>query len=101
MPRFEQFSDKDLPYELRMKDFRTATPFYVTGIPTPEALDAHVRRVHQLESEQASDLREILPFAQDRRVENFETHRAIADQSLHELMEQGIITEPEPRANAE
>jgi hypothetical protein len=101
MANCEQFPDKDLPYELRLKGFRTAAPFYVTGTPSGEELDAHVKRVNQVESEQAAHLREIRPFAPGKSAQNFKTHRTIAEQSLHVLKEQGIITGPEPRANAE
>jgi len=101
MPNYERFSDKDLPYDLQMRGFQTARPFFATDIPSREALDAHLTRVTREESDQSQHLLEIRIFTPQERTENFITHNAIADQSLQDLKERGLFSEPAPRANAE
>ena len=101
MAGIERLSDKDLPHELRFRDFRTAMPYYAFGLPTREELNAHLARVDQFERDLAASLLQVRPLEAQQTVEIFEMHRLIADNSLENIKEQGLHEELQPRANAE
>ncbi len=101
MAGVERLSDRDLPHELRFRDFRTARPYYAFGLPSSEELDAHLARVDQFERDLAASLLQVRPLEVQQTVEISEMHRLIADNSLENIKEQGLHVELQPRANAE